>query len=827
MADDTSAALIAQLDVKFDQLASNMKKAMQVFDNGGRALEKRQAQIKKNLSNWAIDFTGLGGINKALVGLTAAGVVGGIGAIVKSSLDAASAIGDTAQQAGVGVEFLQKLRFAASQSGASFDIMDTALTTLNKSLGDFVQTGAGKGAAAFKALGIDKLINSGQVRTAEDAFNAISKGITKFGSEAQKSSILAGVFGKEAGPKLLQLMNQGAAGIADLEAKAVSLGIVLSTDTVAGAKEASDKLDALFSVIKAQGVSAVASLAPEIANLAQQITDGLPDLILWVERWADWFGIIKLSPVDKLKGQISDIEADIASAEGLKNSFWSNPLGLMSSNIDAKKGELLNKLKGLQGDLAKASGGLTPFQVHGDQLPAPAAKLHVAATPAEIAQAAKRKELLAQTGVDAATASAALLVAQDQTNVQLLKGSADYYAAVQKQINDEYQAKVTTAEAEAAKQKATLAKQGTDWKGYADGVANINQALSDKIAAAAEEQKQKLDQVGDASTVRDALASGQQQLQQIKDQAAAQYIVAGALERILFLQSAIEEAKKKDPGFTGFSTDQTAALKAQADAIAKATSDPLEDFVTQQAKAYEQIDILRQQDLLSEQQAADAKAQIDKAINTERLDAASTFFGNLATLSQSSNKTLAAIGKAAAITQASIDGVLAVQKALATYPPPLSFALAASIGVATSVNVAKIAGFEKGGYTGSGSRYEPAGVVHRGEVVFSQDDVRRFGGPGAVDAMRRRGYAMGGIVGAVPSVPTVQSPGAGGLKITIKQQPGVAVEQVGVSRDEVTFEARRILHTEGPDVIANNTRNPNGAVAKANRATIKAPRRRQ
>jgi hypothetical protein len=821
MADDTTAALVAQLDVKFDALASNMKKAMAVFDNGGRALEKRQAQIKKNLSNWAIDFTGLGGINKALVGLTAAGVVGGIGALVKSSLDAASAIGDTAQQAGVGVEFLQKLRFAASQSGASFDIMDTALTTLNKSLGDFVQTGAGKGAAAFKALGIDKLINSGQVRTAEDAFNAISKGITKFGSEAQKSSLLAGVFGKEAGPKLLQLMNQGSAGIADLEAKAVSLGIVLSTDTVAGAKEASDKLDALFSVIKAQGVSAVASLAPEIAQLAQEITNGLPDLITWVEKWADWFGLIKLSPTQKLSVELADANAELAKLQGQKAApgflgWFNKPFFIDKQIADAKK-----KVD----DLQKQKPGLTAFQVHGDQLPAPAPKLHVAATPAEIAAAAKQKELLAQTGVDAATARAALLVAQDETNVQLLKGSSDYLDAVKKQINDEFTAKVTTAQAEAAKQKASLDKQGTNWKGYADGVANINQALADKIAAAAEEQKQKLDQVGDASTVRDAIASGQQQVQQIKDQAAAQYIVAGALERILFLQSAIEEAKKKDPGFTGFSTDQTAALKAQADAIAKATSDPLEDFVTQQAKAYEQIDTLRQQDLLSEQQAADAKAQIDKAINAERLNAASTFFGNLATLSQSSNKTLAAIGKAAAITQASIDGVLAVQKALATYPPPLSFALAASIGVATAVNVAKIAGFDKGGYTGPGGRYEPAGTVHKGEVVFSQDDVRRWGGPAAVDAMRRRGYATGGIVGP-PSVPSLPPAGGPGVKVTINQQPGVAVEQVGISRDEVIFEARRVLHTEGPDVIANDTRNPNGRVAKANRDTIKAPRRR-
>ncbi|MCJ2009808.1 phage tail length tape measure family protein [Methylobacterium sp. J-092] len=58
-------------------------------------------------------------------------------------------------------------------------------------------------------------------------------------------------------------------------------------------------------------------------------------------------------------------------------------------------------------------------------------------------------------------------------------------------------------------------------------------------------------------------------------------------------------------------------------------------------------------------------------------------------------------------------------------------------------------GFEGGGYTGPGGRYDPAGIVHRGEVVFSQDDVRRFGGVDRVEIIRRggRGYAAGGPVG--------------------------------------------------------------------------------
>lgn len=568
---DTAAALVIQLSADFKDFKRQMQSATGIFDAEGRKIAKRQAALKKQLSNWTLDFSGIKGISGALAGLTGAAVIGGIGTLIKKSLDAASAIGDTAQQAGVSVEKLQELRFAASQSGASFDIMDTALTTLNKTFGDFVNTGGGKGASAFKQLGIDKLINSGAVRDTEQAFDVIVKKVSGFSSEAQKASLLAGVFGKEAGPKLLQLVNQGADGLARLEAQAVSLGIVLSAQTVAGAKEASDKLDALFSVIKSQGVAAVASLAPEIAQLAQEITNSLPNLIQWVERWAEYFGLIKLSPIQKLQQQISDVDDAISKLlakqtnPGLLTSLGDKLNGgAFTKQISDEIDRLQAKRESLQSQLLQAGGSNLPAT------PAAAAakpKLQVAQTDAEKTLAQKRAALLAQTGVDAATASAALIVAQDQTSVQLLKGSAQYYAAVKKQIDDEYQAKVTTAEATSAKQKAELGKQGKDWKGYAEGVENINKTLNDKIAAADEERKQKQFEAGPGSLTQDAIIQGQQQIQGYEDETAALGLVAGAAAKLAFVQQGLNEARARGIPITA---DLIAALNAEGDAVGAA-----------------------------------------------------------------------------------------------------------------------------------------------------------------------------------------------------------------------------------------------------------------
>ena len=106
---------------------------------------------------------------------------------------------------------------------------------------------------------------------------------------------------------------------------------------------------------------------------------------------------------------------------------------------------------------------------------------------------------------------------------------------------------------------------------------------------------------------------------------------------------------------------------------------------------------------IKKKQVSDDKIQADKKVRDEinaidqRYKHSKAFFGNLATLSSSGNKKIAAIGKAAAISQATIDGIAAVQKALASAPPPVNYALAASVGVATAANVAQIAGIAHGG----------------------------------------------------------------------------------------------------------------------------------
>jgi tape measure domain-containing protein len=82
--------------------------------------------------------------------------------------------------------------------------------------------------------------------------------------------------------------------------------------------------------------------------------------------------------------------------------------------------------------------------------------------------------------------------------------------------------------------------------------------------------------------------------------------------------------------------------------------------------------------------------------------------------------------------------------------------------------------FAGGGYTGSGGKYQPAGVVHRGEYVIPADRTRELG-VGFLD--RLAGFSSGGLV--APTLPQIRSGdvarGAGGMpvvNVSVQTLPG-------------------------------------------------------
>lgn len=133
------------------------------------------------------------------------------------------------------------------------------------------------------------------------------------------------------------------------------------------------------------------------------------------------------------------------------------------------------------------------------------------------------------------------------------------------------------------------------------------------------------------------------------------------------------------------------------------SQEQMDAYVAQHQVMYDQIKMLSDANLINHQTANSLMMQADSIYMEQRLQGTRNLFGALAGLSSSGNRRLAAIGKAAAVADAVISGILATQKALAAPPgPPYTIPMAAITAGMAAVNVAKIVstplpGFKTGG----------------------------------------------------------------------------------------------------------------------------------
>ncbi|HDU5576303.1 lambda family phage tail tape measure protein [Klebsiella aerogenes] len=156
--------------------------------------------------------------------------------------------------------------------------------------------------------------------------------------------------------------------------------------------------------------------------------------------------------------------------------------------------------------------------------------------------------------------------------------------------------------------------------------------------------------------------------------------------------------------------------------------------------------LIAQDTILTEQQKADRLLEIRN--NQQTLDAAlyvaqaqsaqnsfssitesmGTMFGEQSAMYKAAFVTQ----KAFAIAQASLQLPMAMGQALAGLPFPANLAAIAQVvalmsTITSSITSAAAVGFSSGGYTGPGGKYQPAGVVHKGEYVFDQESTNRIG----------------------------------------------------------------------------------------------------
>ncbi|MFK7400246.1 tape measure protein [Acinetobacter baumannii] len=166
-------------------------------------------------------------------------------------------------------------------------------------------------------------------------------------------------------------------------------------------------------------------------------------------------------------------------------------------------------------------------------------------------------------------------------------------------------------------------------------------------------------------------------------------------------------------------------------AIIQAAQDQRNQIAAEHAKNVQDIEDKYQQDRLNTQ----------IAFGGQMMGSLTSMFGSMFGEQSKAYKIMFAADKAYAIAAAGI----AIQQNIAAaseagFPrniPLIAGAVAQGASIIANIRAIKYQGFADGGYTGSGRKYEPAGIVHKGEIVWSQEDIKRWGGVGLVEKMRK------------------------------------------------------------------------------------------
>ncbi|HEE4914277.1 TPA: phage tail length tape measure family protein [Klebsiella pneumoniae] len=233
------------------------------------------------------------------------------------------------------------------------------------------------------------------------------------------------------------------------------------------------------------------------------------------------------------------------------------------------------------------------------------------------------------------------------------------------------------------------------------------------------------------------------------------------------------------------------------------------------------------------QRAADANQVIEAQKNTIISAATQSLFDSTAEIMRTGFGEQSAIYKvafAASKAFAIADSMVKIQQAIASgavsAPYPANIIAMASIAAQTASIVSNIqavsgVGFASGGYTGPGGKYQPAGIVHKGEYVFDQESTNRIG-VSQLEALRngqpldatlgRTGFGTGvqNVNSDNSSKTTIHAP----IEQHFHTPPGVTPDQMALSMAQTQKRAT----TEALDQVAAQLLRGDGKVGKAMRS---------
>ena len=675
---------------------------------------------------------------------TSALAVFGAARTVRGVIRSTAEISEMADVADISSERIQELTKAFSDmAGVSESISRGGLRRFNRRL-DLAREGTGAAVDTLDRLNIN--LNQGT----EPALNAVIRRLQEMSKTQSITGEASQLFGEDAGPKMAAAIRQGEDALRAQIRQLREHGRILNDETVEGAREANDRLNALsdrlstqFARRIAENADAIESLATGLTNVADVVLDASEGITTFGRALGFMAGRIVAGPIPTLsdmKDRLSDLKDE---RRDLKEQFEGNEdMEIFQSRMQ----EINREIRSLQGRI-----GLTENRFSSAGVAANDAGDSVRTLADEFSILSNAIPEFAQPTQDIGTLT---------QEIERLNGAVD--------------SRVTELLSEGVEDIRDAANPGrAELRQFRDQVELLNRAVEDGILSGDESQSLKNSLVADLSDAATGVRTLQGEMQALEEAANSTGRGRGELSRVRdSLQPDSERIKQQFQRRREIVRSNLSKESAERREL-------LQQINQQEAEQLSQNEKRLQRIQLSERQ--------------ETLRGVEGVFGNLSQLMESAGKEQTTIAKRMAQAQAIANAATAITNALAVPPPPVGFALAGTMAATTAAQIARIEGaqFARGGPVygpGTSTSDSIPARLSNGENVLSANDVRNLGGQSAVEALKRdasrqRSLSSGGNAGAgggisVTNVFNVEANDTGGSVEQQLAQLAPMIEQI-------------------------------------------------
>lgn len=247
-------------------------KKLQMLEKALGAAEGTGSKATKSLgSGFSLLDTPIAAVTLKQLGLVKAikATIDIVAELVKGGLDYAESLNKMSSNLGVTGQQLATLHVAAVQNASSVEEVNNSLQTMAVNLGKATD-GTGETAKALHSMGLYSeqffSLNPSQ------QFAEIAKSISSMSNQQDKLNAVAGIFGKEKGPQMLLILDQGEEGLRKAAEQAVQFGIALNDIEVKRLQDANDSIDSMKLAFTGLGAQLAETFAPVIQTIADLAT---------------------------------------------------------------------------------------------------------------------------------------------------------------------------------------------------------------------------------------------------------------------------------------------------------------------------------------------------------------------------------------------------------------------------------------------------------------------------------------------------------------------------------------------------------------------------